>query len=70
MTRIDKILAETARREIEGLTAARAVERLLELGVLSRHGYHALASRIFPPLPALSRLRSPPCLLIPPTLCT
>jgi len=45
MTRIDTILAETARREIEGLTAAQAVERLLELGVLSRRGCEQLAIR-------------------------
>ena len=45
MTRIDTILAETARREIAGLTAARAVERLLGLGVLSRRGCEPLAVR-------------------------
>ena len=33
MTRIDTILAETARREIEGLTAAQAVERITLPGI-------------------------------------
>ena len=38
MTRHDEILAETALREVRGLTARQAVLRLFELGLVSRRG--------------------------------
>lgn len=38
MTRHDEILAETALREVRGMTARQAVMRLFELGLISRRG--------------------------------
>ena len=45
MTRHDEILAETALREVRGLTARQAVLRLFELGLVSRRGCEQRAIR-------------------------
>ena len=45
MTRYDEMLAETALREVRGLTARQAVLRLFELGLVSRRGCEQRAIR-------------------------
>lgn len=45
MTRIENRLTEAVREAIEGLSAAEAAGRLLELGLLSRRGCEQLAIR-------------------------
>lgn len=45
MTRHDEMLAETALREVKGLTTAEAVQRLFELGLISRRNCERQAIR-------------------------